>query len=129
MNANRQRATRLRVARWLVAVTIFGSTMAIGGIHAVVLVSATALLLAAVGLAWWGAEPLRARRCASLVLVAGALLTLSTALSVVPLPMGLLTRLSPHGADIWARCLLPLARPGPAWATLSLDPGATAIEL
>jgi hypothetical protein len=129
LNANRQRARRLRLARWLLASAIFGSTMAIGGVHLVVLVVLTVVLLAAAVLAWAGAEPLRSRRSASLVLWTGVGLTLWTAVAIVPLPAGLLARLAPHTADIWARALTPLGHPGPAWVTLSLDPGATRVQV
>ena len=93
------------------------------------LLPVTVVLLAATVFAWWSAEPLRPRWCATLVLWAGAGLTLWTALSVVPIPSRWLLYLSPHAADVWARCLTPLHQPGPAWATLSLDPVATRVEV
>jgi len=123
------RASRLEWSRWLLAAAIFGPTMAIGGVHVTVLAITAFVLAAAAGLAWFGAEPLRVRRCASLVLWTAVLLTLWTALSVVPLPAVWLERLSPHAADVWSRCLGPLGRAGPAWATLSLDPGASRVQI
>lgn len=129
MSSTAARASRVRVARWLLASAIFGSTMAIGGVHVPVLAATTVVLVASVALMWWGAEPLRARRSASLVLWTGVGLTTWTALSVVPLPASWLAHLSPHAADIWARCLMPLGHAGPDWVTLSLDPGATRIQV
>ena len=119
----------MRLARWLLASAIFGSTMAIGALHVGVLLVVTLVLLASAGLAWWGAEPMRARRSASLVLWVAVALTTWTALSVLPMPAAWLAHLSPHAADVWARCLIPLGRPGPAWVTLSLDPGATRVQV
>jgi len=113
----------------LLGLAIFGSTMAIGGVHVPVLVIIAVVAFAATVFAWLGAEPMRARRSASLVLWTAIGLTLWTALSLLPLPAGFLATLSPHTADVWARCLTPLGLPGPAWATLSLDPGATRTQL
>ena len=93
------------------------------------LIPVSCALLASTVFAWWRAEPLRARWCATLVLWTGVALTSWTALSVVPMPSGWLLHLSPHAADIWARCLAPLGHPGPAWATLSVDPSATRVEV
>ncbi len=119
----------VRVARWLLALAIFASTMAIGAVHVAVLALVTAVLLAAAVLAWWPGEPLRSRRSATVVFWTGAGLTLWTALSIVPLRADWLAALSPHAADVWARSLTALGRPGPEWATLSLDPVATRIQL
>src|SRR5262245_17621632 len=47
---------------------------------------------------------------------------------MVPLPAGLLKAVAPATADVWERCLLPFGEHGPRWASLSLDPGATAVE-
>ncbi len=113
----------------MLAAALFGSAMALGARHVVVLLPVTVVLLGATVFAWWSAEPLRTRWCATLVLWTGVGLTLWTALSVVPLPSGWLQRLSPQAADVWARCLAPLGRAGPAWATLSLDPVATRVEV
>lgn len=103
--------------------------MAIGAMHVAVLAIVTVVLLAAAVLTWSSAEPMRARRSASLVFWTGVALTVWTAISVVPIPAGWLEHLSPHAADIWARCLTPLGQPGPARATLSLDPVATRIQV
>jgi hypothetical protein len=128
-SAAKTRGGRVRVARWLLAAAIFGSTMAIGAVHTAVLVPVTLLLLGSAVLVFFGADPLRGRRSASLVLWTGVLLTAWTALSLVPLPMGVLGKLSPHAADVWSRCLAPLGEPGPSLAPLTLDPGATRVQV
>jgi hypothetical protein len=129
LTSTRPRSASLRLARWLLGLAIFGSTMAIGAVHVPVLLAVTGVVLAAAACAWWGAEPLRARRSATLVLWTGAGLVAWTALSVVPLPIDLLAKLSPHAADVWTRALTPLGAPAPTVATLSLDPGATRVQL
>ncbi len=129
MTGVRARTARLRAARWLIAGAIFGSAMGIGAVHLAVLVPVVVALLLAVALSMWGAEPVRVRRSASIVLFTSVALGAWTALELVPLPLSLLVALSPHTADVWARCLTPLGRGGPLWATLSLDPGATRVQL
>jgi hypothetical protein len=113
----------------LLGLAIFGSTMAIGGVHVPTLVVIAVVVFASTVFAWLGTEPLRARRSASLVVWTAVGLTLWTAVELIPVPASVLAFLSPHTADVWARCLTPLGLPGPAWATLSLDPGATRTQL
>jgi tetratricopeptide (TPR) repeat protein len=57
------------------------------------------------------------------------LLTAYTALQAIPLPIGLLAAIAPHNADVWSRALVALGEPGPRWASISMDPGATWIEV
>jgi tetratricopeptide (TPR) repeat protein len=103
--------------------------MAIGALHVLVLAAVTVVLTVAAVLTWWQADALRARRSASLVLWVGVALVAWTAISIVPLPLRWLTALSPHAADVWSRALTPLNLPGPLHATLSLDPGATRVQV
>jgi tetratricopeptide (TPR) repeat protein len=72
---------------------------------------------------------MRARAPATVLLAAGAGLTLYTFLQCVPMPVALLRFLAPHNADVWARSLAPLHQAGPSWAPLSLDPVATRVEV
>jgi hypothetical protein len=51
-----------------------------------------------------------------------------TLLQIVPLPLGLVARLSPASAAVWRDVLRPFGAPPPGWATLSVDPAATALE-
>jgi tetratricopeptide (TPR) repeat protein len=50
-----------------------------------------------------------------------------TCVQAFPLPLSLVEVLNPSAWDVWSRALLPLAE-RPAWASLSLDPGASSIE-
>jgi tetratricopeptide (TPR) repeat protein len=94
-----------------------------GGVHPEVLLFASPLLLVASFLLS------RVNQDVSVPVPALILAALSayTLLQVLPLPLGLLSRLSPEAADVWTRALHPLAE-SPTWGSLSLDPGATAIE-
>jgi hypothetical protein len=48
----------------------------------------------------------------------------------LPIPLTLGCGCSrPANADVWDRALLPLREAGPSWATLSLDPGATRVQV
>ncbi len=51
---------------------------------------------------WWGAEPMRARAPATILLFTGVGLTAYTALQCVPMPIGLLAAIAPHNAEVLA---------------------------
>ncbi|RYE93367.1 MAG: hypothetical protein EOO75_04525 [Myxococcales bacterium] len=55
-------------------------------------------------------------------------LTLWTLLQAVPLPLPVLSRLSPHGARVWLRAMAAAGQPAPSWAPLSLAPEMTLVE-
>src|SRR5580700_7830715 len=116
-------------SRWLLALGISGSALAVGTVHTVTLCVVTVVLAAAAVLGWWGAEPMRARAPATLLLFTGIGLTLYTALQCVPMPIGWLAAIAPHNADVWSRALSPLHEPGPSWAPITLDPIATRVEV
>lgn len=103
----------------LLGVTIVGSALLFGAQHSAVLVvcslasAASAFLLA----------PARLPRVAWLL----AALACYTMLQVVPLPLALVARLSPAAAAVWRGALSPLHETV-SWATLSVDPAATALE-
>jgi hypothetical protein len=116
--------------RWLallVGVALCGSALAIGAVHAVVLVPvaavAAAAALVAVPLRELDAKE-RAWPAPALILIT---LALFTALQAVPLPLWLLAKIAPANADVWARSLLPFGE-RPAWGSVSVDPGATLVE-
>ncbi|MEZ4441071.1 MAG: O-antigen ligase family protein [Polyangiaceae bacterium] len=118
-----------QILQGLVITTALGSVMAVGSVHVptmlVVGTLATASLVVALLLE-------RGRRPPDgVVLPAWLLWALAgyTLVQLVPLPMSLLRVIAPSSADIWSRALLPLDRSAPAWATLSLDPAATALEV
>jgi len=111
----------------LVTAALVGSVLAIGAVHTVVLVPVAAIAIAAAIVAVPVHEgSLRGRPwpAPALILVA---LSLFTALQALPLPLGVLAKIAPANADIWARSLLPFGE-HPTWGSLSLDPGATLVE-
>jgi hypothetical protein len=118
-----------RASRWVLAVAIAGSALAVGTVHTITLCIVTAVLAVAAVMAWWGAEPMKARSAATLLLFTGIGLTAYTALQCVPMPIGWLAVIAPHNADVWSRALSPLHEPGPSWAPISLDPTATRVEV
>jgi hypothetical protein len=120
---------RFRLGSWILAASLAGSAMAMGSVHTTVLLVVTASLGAATWLIYGGAEPTRPRPSASLLFWTCALLTLWTLLQALPLPIAWIRALSPETADVWDRALLPLREAGPAWATLSLDPVATRVQV
>jgi len=50
-----------------------------------------------------------------------------SALQALPLPLGLVARLSPSAADIWSRALLPVGKTL-SWGSISLDPKASLVS-
>jgi O-Antigen ligase len=99
-------------------------------VHTVTLCVVTGLLAVAAALTWWDGESvqLRPRAAATMLLLAGVILTSYTALQCVPMPARWLAMVAPRNADIWSRALGPLGEAGPGWVTISLDPIATRIE-
>jgi len=114
-------------SRWLLALGIAGSALAVGTVHTITLCLVTVVLAAAAVLGWWGAEPMRARAPATLLLFTGIGLTLYTALQCVPMPIGRLAAVAPHNADVWSRALSPLHEPGPSWAPIVQSVGREAL--
>ena len=126
--AREERSGRMRIPTALLALTVAGSVLAVGTVHLPVLLVVAVFAFAGAAFA------LRERALAgksvapplpALVCVALALFTLAQA---TPMPMSWLRVLAPTNADVWDRCLLPLGEPGPAWAPISLDPGASLVE-
>jgi tetratricopeptide (TPR) repeat protein len=111
----------------LLATTVIGSMLAIGTVYAVLLIPVAGIVVVAlaVGLRSTGATPLRV---ATPALIAFALAAY-TLLQATPLPIRLLAAIAPANADVWRRSLLPFGSSGPSWATLSLDPGASIVEV
>jgi hypothetical protein len=126
---NSPSATRHRAARWVLAAAVLGSAAAMGATHTAVLLVVTAALAVASWLTWRGAEPMRPRPAATILFWTCALLTAWTVVQVIPMPIGVLRIIDPQAADAWSRALLPLHEAGPSWATLSLDPLATRVEV
>ncbi len=125
----RRDEARQVASRWLLAFIVVGSALAVGSLHTTTLCVVVAALAVATFLGWYGAEPFRARPAATILLFTGIGLTGWTLLQIVPLPAGVLAVIAPSNADTWARALLPLKEPGPSWATISLDPYATRVQV
>lgn len=115
--------------RVVTALLVGGSVLAIGGVHPPVVLVLGALSAVGVCLALW----IRRQRADGALWRSPALvflgLALVTLLQLVPLPMGWLQAIAPVNADIWARALLPLGIEAPTSAPISLDPGASWIEV
>jgi tetratricopeptide (TPR) repeat protein len=111
----------------LLASIVLGSLLAIGTVHLPSLIVVAALASAATIVAVRRGVP--SLRALGLPVLCGVALTLYTALQAVPLPVRLLGRIAPSNADIWGRALLPFGAAGPSWAPISLDPGATLVEV
>ncbi|MCM2332400.1 MAG: O-antigen ligase family protein, partial [Anaeromyxobacteraceae bacterium] len=75
-----------------------------------------------------GGDLASSRKPASVLVLALGGMALLVALQLAPLPPAVLAALSPAGAEVQASTLGPLGG-YPAWRPLSLDPGATALEL
>jgi hypothetical protein len=107
---------------------VAGSMLAIGGVHVVtVLVLLCALAAGSVVLVW-DSRPSR-KTWAAMAPAAGiAALAAYSAVQAIPLPFGLLERIAPTTADVWAHSLDALREPHARMAPLSLDPGASLVE-
>ena len=103
-----------QASRWLLALGISGSALAVGTVHTITLCVVTGVLAVAAVLGWWGAEPMRARAPATILLFTGVGLTAYTALQCVPMPIGLLAAIAPHNAEVWSRALLAAGGGGAA---------------
>jgi hypothetical protein len=115
---------------WLFGLTVIGSALAIGTVHTTTLLVVAAAAFSAVALALYGSTATGAsiRPTLSLPVITCGALALYTLLQALPLPIGLLRVIAPANADVWERVLLPLGEPALKWASLSLDPGASAVE-
>ena len=113
----------------LVAVVVVGSVLAVGSVHPPVMAIVGGLSIIAGALALW--LRVQQRRAFPFFRPALALLALAgyTALQLVPLPLAWLSTIASGNADIWARALMPLGEAAPGRAPVSLDPGATSIEV
>jgi hypothetical protein len=117
--ASRTFDVREAIGVGLLAFAIVGSALAFGAQHMPVLVVCA---LASAG----AAVLLAPARMPPAAWVVGGLAAY-TVLQVVPLPLGVIERLSPAAGAVWRGALSPL-HATPTLATLSVDPAATALE-
>lgn len=120
---------RARIGRWLLAMTILVSAMALGALHTPVLALCAVLAALSCAFTWYGASPLRARPAAAALVAVAVLLIVWTAIQALPLPHAVLATLARENADVWSRALAPFREKGPDFASISLDPVATRVEV
>jgi hypothetical protein len=117
------------VAWWGLAIVVGGSALALGALHTATLCVLGLALVAILALCFWDTKPVPAARPARVAVAVGLVLVGWTFLQQLPVPAGLLATIAPANADIWDRCLTPLREAGPSWASISLDPTATRVQL
>jgi O-Antigen ligase len=120
---------RVRVGRWLLAVAVLVSALGLGALHTSVLAVVAVLAALGTGLVWFDAEPLEPRPAATVLVIAGAALVVWTGLQIIPLPHGLLSAIAGENADVWSRSLSPLREAGPSFASISLEPVASRVQI
>lgn len=128
-SASHARDRRERIGRLLLAAVIPLSALALGSLHTPVLAFVAVLAMAATALLWWDAEPLPPRPAATALVATGVFLVGWTLVQVVPLPTAFVRLVAPDNGDVWSRCLSPLHEPGPSFASLSLDPTASRVQI
>jgi tetratricopeptide (TPR) repeat protein len=116
-----------RVARWSLAAVVVLSVQALGSIPPLALLLVT-------GLATVSAAASLAGRRLSWRLLPGPVwlilgLTAYTTLQALPLPAGLVGAVAPANREVWDGAFELLGEATPGWLSLSLDPGATWIEV
>lgn len=113
----------------LLAIVVLGSVLAIGTVHLAALAVVSAVAFAAAGVALHRQAQAQQSVVLPLPVLIFAGLALFTLLQVVPLPMRWLEAIAPANADVWQRSVLPLGEGAPRWAPISLDPGASLVEV
>jgi tetratricopeptide (TPR) repeat protein len=123
---SRTRATT--AGKWVLAIVVPASALAMGSIPPVFLLIMSGAAAAACALLW--ASPAERLSRTTVWLLAGiGLLLAATALQAVPLPAGIVRTIAPANAEIWQRVLAPLHEPAPTWHPISVAPAATLVEL
>jgi tetratricopeptide (TPR) repeat protein len=120
---------RAYLGRLLFAGLIPLSALLVGSIHPSTLACVLLLSVITTTLLTYGGPAFDPRKSARLLLGLCFGLTAFCMLQAIPLPAGVLRTIAPETARVWADALRPLREDGPAWATLSLDPIATRIEV
>lgn len=108
---------------------VIGSVLAVGTAHAPTLMVVATLSIAAGVLAMGlhhrdtGKWPIGAPALGIMVL------TIWTALQALRMPSSWLAAVAPSNWQVWSRALAPLGEAAPRWMSISLDPGASWLEV
>lgn len=126
MSSLDRRLRDLPLAPPLLALVVVGSVMAVGTVHVHTLLVVGAVAALGTAFVLWLAR----REVGPLPAPSWVLLGLAawSALQALPLPFGVLTKIAPRNADVWGRALRPFGEGAPAFAPISLDPGASLVE-
>jgi tetratricopeptide (TPR) repeat protein len=116
------------IGKWLFAVVVPASALAMGSLLPALLAAVTTVASISCALLWI-TPPSRTARAARWVLIAFAVLLFATVLQSVPLPSAVVAAIAPANAEVWSRALAPLHEPGPAWHPLTIAPPATHVEI
>jgi tetratricopeptide (TPR) repeat protein len=116
------------VLQLLLALLVMGSVLAIGTVHVIpiLVVGGVAAVATAFAIRLWPAQ--RWQEIVRSPIGLGLALAAFTFIQALPLPTFLLRYVAPTNADVWNRSLLAFGEAGPAWASISLDPGASIVE-
>lgn len=112
-----------RLGAGCLAATIVGSVLAFGAQHTVPLVLAS--LTAGASALLLGSRVSNPPRVVWVFLALAAF----TILQLVPLPLSVVSFLSPRAGALWSEAFLPFGEGAPRWVSLSVDPAATALEV
>ncbi len=112
-------------ALWGLSALVPLSALALGSIPVAFTVVAAVMAAAVAVAAALGGSSRRGAPMLPFFVLSG--LAIYTLLQSVPMPLGLLGKLDPAAADVWARSLAPI-RGQVTWGSISLDPGNTSVE-
>ncbi len=112
----------------LMALVVIGSALAIGTVHVQTLLVIAPIAFGAATLAIMHDLKRRGATAIAFPAMIASALAFVTLLQAIPLPISWLIKIAPTNADVWARALLPFGESGPAFASISLDPGASVVE-
>ncbi len=114
---------------WTMLTVVVGSVLAIGTVHVPTLLVVGTVAVASGVLAMFVFHKEHHAWPMTLPAVGMFLLTAWSVIQAIPLPASLVAAVAPANANVWAHVLDPFGQPGPAWHPISLDPGATWVEV
>lgn len=115
-----------RASAALLCVVAVGSVLPAGAVHPPVFLTVSAVAIIGLSIVLWTGRRAPTGASPPALILLG--LALWSALQAFPLPIVFLARVAPRNADVWGRAVRPLGEPGPSWAPVSLDPGASLLE-